>query len=493
MYQYVIFDLDGTLTDPLEGITNSVSYALREMNIAVPDQKVLQDFIGPTLQESFEKWFGLKGEENDKAIAYYRVYYQDKGIQENRLYPGMDVFLEELSREGIFLAIASSKPEHFVHKVLKSFGIEKYFSVIAGAKDDGPGGTKIAVLEDALAQIRAKEGHKARPSNILMVGDRRFDIEAARQLGTDVCAVSYGYGEMKELVAANPDYIADDLDDLRFRITGEKPYYRSQQKAISKTLQILTPLLVFWVIELGIYNLCYAGVLHFLKPAEESLERIRVYLNVVAAVATWPYLAKQYARRAADPAAVVTQRKVAVLRRECPLLVGYSMALALGLNILFAIWGFSSASESYQRVAGTQYSVALPVGLVIYGILTPFTEEVLFRGILQQRIASYFPRWLVIPLSALIFGCYHGNPVQIVYAFFMGLALAMVYQVYGHLAAPVIMHCTANLLVYFLTKQVGFGTGGPVFAIGLILVMIACCISAFYMRRLVAEGRRKGY
>ena len=493
MYQYVIFDLDGTLTDPLEGITNSVSYSLCEMNIEIPDRKVFQDFIGPPLKDSYEKWFHLIGEENDRAIELYRVYYQDKGILENRLYDGMGELLKDLHDRGIFLAIASSKPEHFVHRVLQSFDIEQYFSVIAGARDDGEGGTKIAVLTDALNRIRQKEGRRALNSRILMVGDRKFDIQAARELGTDVCAVSYGYGQMSELVGCDPDYIADDLDDLRFRITDEKPFFRSRERAISKTIKVLMPLLIFWIIELGIYNLCYVAVLHFMNPPEDMQERIRVYLNVVAAIATWPYLARQYSLGKTDPAPVVTERKKKILLREAPLLVAYSMALSLGLNIIFVIWGLTGASESYQRVAAGQYSVALPVGLVIYGILTPFTEELLFRGIIQERIARYFPTFLVIPLSALIFGCYHGNPVQIIYAFLMGLALAVAYQVYGHLAASVIMHCAANLLVYFLSKQVGFTAGGPALAFGLILVAIACFISGYYIRRLIADRKRKGY
>ena len=181
----------------------------------------------------------------------------------------------------------------------------------------------------------------------------------------------------------------------------------------------------------------------------------------------------------------------AVLKRDALLIMAYAVAMGLGLNILVAYFKIAGMSGAYQQVAGTQYSVSLPVGLIIYGILTPFTEEIIFRGIIYNRIRKYFPVPVAICVSALIFGCFHGNAVQMIYAILMGFSLALVYECYGRMAAaPVLFHCGANSVVYFMSKENAFAVGGvPVFY-GVVLLAVAVGISCRYIMLLRKKNRR---
>ncbi len=137
MFQYCLFDLDGTLTDPGEGITRCVQYALRSLGIEEPDLKKLEPFIGPPLTDSFMEFYGLTREQAVRAVEAYRERFAPVGIFENCVYDGIPRLLEEMKSAGVTLAVASSKPECFVHRILDRFGIEKYFDVIVGSELDG--------------------------------------------------------------------------------------------------------------------------------------------------------------------------------------------------------------------------------------------------------------------------------------------------------------------------------------------------------------------
>ena len=353
-----------------------------------------------------------------------------------------------------------------------------------GSGADGSGGSKQEVLAKALKKLRETAGHKCRGSNTLMVGDRYMDIDAAKAEGIGSAVVTFGYASDEELANMEPDFYVRDFPELYRIVTGDLTYSCYADKpAFVKTVEILTPLLLFWVIQLGIYNLCLVAIVHFFHPAEGQIVLIRSYLNAAAAIAVWPYLARCYRRDCpADHSSVETKRKKALLKKDWPQILSCAIALAVGLNLVLLFLGVTNASDSYRHVSSSQYLLPLPAGLVIYGILIPFTEEVLFRGILQNRIRRYYPTVLVIFLSALLFGCYHGNPVQILYAFFMGLAISAAYEYYRDMTAPILMHCSANLLVYFITKKVGFAANGATLLLGCVLILIAAAITAYYIR-----------
>mgnify|MGYP000375794276 FL=1 len=214
MYRYVLFDLDGTLTDPKEGICKCVQYALHEMGIEEPDLDRLECFIGPPLLASFRDFYRMDDAQCELAVKKYRERYATIGIFENELYPGMEELLKRLSEKGIRLAIASSKPQLFVERILKHFKIESYFEVVAGSDMNGKKVEKTDVMREAIAglfhtpedcvmeQLQKKDGKHLPTDQILMVGDRKFDVEGAQSFGIDSVGVGYGYAEEGELKEA---------------------------------------------------------------------------------------------------------------------------------------------------------------------------------------------------------------------------------------------------------------------------------------------------
>ena len=215
MFDYCLFDLDGTLTDPREGITKSVQYALQAFGIEEPDLKKLEPFIGPPLKDSFMEFYGFTGEEAERAIAVYRERFAPVGIFENQVYPGIPQMLERLYRRGTRLAVASSKPIGFVKQILAHFDIEKYFDVVVGSELDGTRGTKEEVVEEALGRLGiltmpVTERHV----RCAMTGDRKFDIQGARAGGLTGVGVRFGFAEEGELEEAGAEYIAETVAGL---------------------------------------------------------------------------------------------------------------------------------------------------------------------------------------------------------------------------------------------------------------------------------------
>lgn len=209
MYKTVLFDLDGTITDPGLGITNSVMYALEKYHIKVEDRSDLYPFIGPPLKESFEKYYHFSDEESSCAVAYYREYFSEKGIYENVLYDGMAEVLEYIKSSGRKLILATSKPEQFAIQILKYFEIEKYFDFIAGATMDETRVKKAEVIAYALKSCEITD----LPS-VVMVGDREHDIFGAKEAGIDSVGVLYGYGSREELQSAGATYIAKNVGEI---------------------------------------------------------------------------------------------------------------------------------------------------------------------------------------------------------------------------------------------------------------------------------------
>ncbi|HFI0507119.1 TPA: HAD family hydrolase [Streptococcus suis] len=209
MYQTILFDLDGTLTDSGQGILNSVAYALEQIGIVESDVANLQHFIGPPLYESFPRFYQLNQEETQTAIDDFRIYFKEKGMFENQLYPGIIPLLEELKAAGKTLVIATSKPEIFAKQILEHFGIAHYFTIIAGASLDNSRISKSDVIYYALNQIDYK------PQTTIMVGDRKHDIEGAVANQLDSIGVLYGYGNRQELEEAGATTIVETITDLQ--------------------------------------------------------------------------------------------------------------------------------------------------------------------------------------------------------------------------------------------------------------------------------------
>ncbi|HEL2377122.1 TPA: HAD family hydrolase [Streptococcus suis] len=209
MYQTILFDLDGTLTDSGQGILNSVAYALEKMGIEEPDTANLNRFIGPPLYESFSRFYQLNPEDTQSAVDAFRVYFKEKGMFENQLYPGIIPLLEELRTAGKTLVIATSKPEIFAKQILEHFGIAHYFDVIAGASLDSSRISKADVIGYAINQLEAF------PKQAVMIGDREHDIEGARMHQLPAIGVLYGYGNKQEFEKAGATMIVETVQDLK--------------------------------------------------------------------------------------------------------------------------------------------------------------------------------------------------------------------------------------------------------------------------------------
>lgn len=207
-YANILFDLDGTLTDSADGVTRSVQHALKMYNISATTDE-LKPFIGPPLHHSFQEVYGFSEPESYRAVEFYRDYYRDKGIYENRLYPGITEMLIKLQQKGMQLFVATSKPTVFARRVLEHFGIDRYFKLITGSNLDGTRVLKAEVIEAVLIEAGGLQ-----PETTVMVGDREHDIFGARAHNLDSIAVSYGYGPLEELVAAKPSAIVHSVSEL---------------------------------------------------------------------------------------------------------------------------------------------------------------------------------------------------------------------------------------------------------------------------------------
>lgn len=209
MYETILFDLDGTLTDPAEGITNSVAHALAKRGITVENKSELNSFIGPPLTDSFEKYYGMTHEEAIIAVEDYREYFKPKGMFENKVYEGIPEMLAELREAGKKLIVATSKPEVFAKRILEHFDLDGYFTFIAGSTLDGSRIKKGDVIKYALESCDITD-----IDICVMIGDRLHDVEGAKECGMKCIGVLWGYGTRDELETSGADFIADSIEDI---------------------------------------------------------------------------------------------------------------------------------------------------------------------------------------------------------------------------------------------------------------------------------------
>ena len=206
--QAVLFDLDGTLTDPAEGITRSVQEALRQMGRPVPEQDKLLSFIGPPLLDSFQEYCGMEREEAEKAIRLYRGYFSRQGIWENRVYPGIPELQRIQKEQGRQVILATSKPAVFASQILERFKLAPYVSLTAGSELDGTRSRKDEVIAWAMERAGLS------PEEAVMVGDREYDVRGAAACGLPCIGVLYGYGSRAELERAGAALVVPTVEAL---------------------------------------------------------------------------------------------------------------------------------------------------------------------------------------------------------------------------------------------------------------------------------------
>lgn len=209
MFEYLLFDLDGTLTDPASGITNSFKHVYEHFGMEIPSYEKLCSFIGPPLLETFRKEFGFDVEKADESVRIYREYFAEKGLFENSVYPGIDGLLKKLKENKKHLIVATSKPEIYSVRILEHFSLSSYFDFICGSLLDESRSEKSEVISYALEKCGNPSKEK-----VLMIGDRKHDVLGAKKNGIKSCGILFGYGTESELEDASADFICKDINEL---------------------------------------------------------------------------------------------------------------------------------------------------------------------------------------------------------------------------------------------------------------------------------------
>lgn len=511
MKQYMLFDLDGTLTDPKEGITTCVQYALKSFGIEEPDLDKLEPFIGPPLKDSFMEFYNMTSEQADEAVAKYRERFSEKGMFENEVYGGIYDLLRSLQGNGMHLAVASSKPTVYVEKILKHFKLDKYFEVVVGSELDGTRVEKAQVIQEVLHRF-FKDG-KIAYDEVYMIGDRKFDILAARTFHIESVGVTYGYGSMEELKEAKADYIVQSVAELKkllMREVNEKKRKEEENKAkepgankpkggYGMLWKIFFPFIMFFLVRRIAANMVLmalqllavnvsvldsavlirdeAGAITNLTGNAYVIGEMLSYM--IAAAFIWKY-AKSALTKTAD------EMRLAHLKKEPVqnyIFLGLTtLAAVIGLNLLIGLSGVMEASDTYQAVAQAQYSSNIFLGLLCYGLVTAVCEELLFRGVVYNCMRQFMKLPMAMVLSAFVFGAYHENSVQTFYAFVLGFLLAYGYEYFGNFSVPVAMHMGANIVAYCLTRSGLLHTGFASWPVCIACVAVAA-VSFFMLTR----------
>lgn len=462
--KYLLFDLDGTLTDPKEGICTCVQYALASFGIEEPDIDKLTPFIGPPLKDSFMEFYDMDEQQAEQAVVKYRERFQNQGIFENRLYEGISKMLETLNSKGMFLAVASSKPTVFVERILEHFQIRKYFKVIVGSELDGTRVNKDEVVEEALRQLFGDK--PIEKEKVYMIGDRRFDMEGARAIGVEGVGVTYGYGDMEELREAKADYIVRSVEELqRFLLRGTEDtkkgmgfqtvwqmIYSFLMFVLVRTIAMSLTMNLYLVISKrvpGFPLLIYDGDGAATGVTGNGTAVVQV-IGLLAGTAMIFKTAKAMIQKEASASRLLHISKEPVKNY---LLLGITtLGAMLGLNMLLDLTGVTNNSAAYQAVAGQQYAVSIWLGLFLYALAAPVGEELLFRGIIYNCLKTTSGKLAAMLMAAVFFGIYHGNLVQGVYGFFMACLMIYGYEYFGDFKVPVIMHAAVNMISYLLSN-----------------------------------------
>lgn len=214
MYDYYLFDLDGTLIKSETGIFNCIRYALDWAGIPYPSEEVFKSFIGPSLHFSFTTNFHMNDEQAKTMVAKYRERYNTVGLYETEIYDGLYETLEELKKRGAKLAVATSKPTGPSEKILERFELSGYFDVVVGSNPDGTGSDKKDIINEALRRLKSQPAYSKEEAGAVMIGDRFYDIKGGQACGIDTAGVLYGYGTKEEFEEAGATHIVNTPQDI---------------------------------------------------------------------------------------------------------------------------------------------------------------------------------------------------------------------------------------------------------------------------------------
>ena len=486
--EVVAVEIDKTLIPILENDT------LKDWdNVTVINEDILKVDIAALAQEK-------NGGKPIKVVAnlpYYITTPIIMGLFENEVYTGIPKMLRELQAKGYFLAVASSKPQVYVERILEHFDLKKYFVVVVGSELDGRRETKDQVVQETLRQLFGES--PVDPAQVYMIGDRKFDVEGARALGVESVGVTYGYGSKEELKEAKADYIVQSVDELeKFLLRGSEELRNSNPDAKKKNpmyqriwtmvYSFLMFILVRNVIQYALLALLYqlaqsgasGGLVDLLILRDETgayngysgdVSSIIAALGFIGgAIAVWS-TAKLLIDKNKEDMHLSHLKKEGKARYA--LLVAATIGAVIGCNLLFELLGVTNKSEAYTEVASQQYSAHFIVGILVFGFISPIAEELLFRGVIYGYLRRFLNLRLAIALSALIFGVYHMNYVQGVYGFLIGCLMAYAYEYFGEFKMAIFVHVASNVLAYCLSYTAIAVTGFVSWPVCVIFLTVA--------------------
>ena len=521
MWRTVFFDLDGTLANSGEGIMRCVQYALdREFGIKA-DIKELRSFVGPPLREQFIRYANLTPEQADRAVARYGERYRAAGIYEISVLPGISELLMELRRAGMRLVLVSSKPTEYCREILSRLGIAQYFNDVVGSDQNGRTAGKPDAIEKAIRMTGCADRNE-----IVMVGDRRYDVIGAKQCGVGSIGVTYGYGSRMELEYEWPDCIVDNPTELRNVLIGQlmagspggnslnagapdpeiigeavKPAKKSGTQRlldmidkIYKVWRIVYPILlhgaILFVVQMGLF-LAVLIIGEFVKhpdgmSAYDFLLNQMVLLTGIADAAAipvaWLFMrGDQRNRKEAGRKYLMNRNKMGV--KEIILIALLSIGIAQVVNFLIALIPYEDAI--YEETSEEMfYQTGLFLQFAVIGVIGPICEELVFRGLVFRRARDYVGFWPAAIVSGLAFGIYHMNVTQGVFAAIMGIVFAMIYEHYGTIWASITAHIANNVMATLMNSVIDkLDLPESFYLIYLIVMAIAAVVIGIYIFR----------
>ncbi len=484
MWNTVLFDLDGTLTDSGEGITKSVQYALKKgFGIEALDLNELRQFVGPPLKEQFMQYANLTEEEGEYAVECYRERYSVQGIYENALYDGIGQLIADLRREGFRIALSSSKPTIYCRQILDTFHLTQYFDVIVGSELDGSRVDKAEVIEEVFRQF----GPGVRREEAVLVGDRNYDVNGAKKAGISSIGVTYGYGSREELEAAWPDCIVDSTEELRNVLIGQyrdgmrkrdpqaayKEQYRDKfgKSGVRRyaydgsrghrIFRLISPFLIALAISLvmgSIAEIIALSVNGFDQAAAMPLS-LKLTMIMTGVMDVILFLIMYFMWKKDEQLRQYYRADERILRKNR---FGITEALTLLCAVeLVSVCSsaISSAlipmSEGYEMLMDSMNSIPPWISFILVAFIAPFSEEMLFRGVIYRRARDYYNIYIAALISAVLFGVFHMNLSQGIPAAVLGFVFCLFYEHYGTLKANILCHILINIIgsISILTDQ----------------------------------------
>ena len=455
--EYLLFDLDGTLTDPKLGITSCVQYALHSFGIEEPDLDKLEPFIGPPLKESFQTFYGFDSDKADEAVAKYRERFKDTGIFENEIYRGVPEMLKKLKFRGIHLGIASSKPTVYVERILEHFHIREYFDVVVGSELDGTRVEKAEVILEALRQF-FPDGNLQK-QKVFMIGDRKHDVAGAHAVGVESVGVTFGYGGMEELMEAHSDYIVRSVEELRrFLLRG----YEDMEKDLNHLQKVWIVMyhLILYIAARGLVQSLGNDLLgkRGAVALSDDMQTLLFALGSVVGGALIFRSARRTIKR------TIRDMYLTHLKWEPKSAYGLLALAVFGLSqggiMLLGVTGIVERTNAYSVIAQEGRSCSsLLAAFITFGVISPIAQELLFRGVIYGYVRRFFDVKTAIIGTAILCGVFSGNMTNLLFTVPMGYLIAYAYEYFGDFKVPLFAHIGVKVLTVVIAFT-GLGATG---------------------------------